>query len=240
MDVSGYKANGTLTNMAPATDWVIGGNPLSPGYVLDFGSSGDTETVQLASDVPHLKITGNITLSAWVNFTTSQSNRGIVSKWVSGTQSYLLLVHFSVSNELRFSIRVSSTSLAATTTGTTYNDGNWHMMTGRFNGSNVLLDIDAGITQSVVGDATSGPIDDGDNIVAIGNYGTTSALGFLGMISEPLIWNRSLKNEELLTLYNVPLASFILRQRIVARAPAAGAAKPLIAMLHQRRFPLVP
>ncbi len=40
-DAAGRKFNGTLTAMAPATDWIIGGNPRSPGFVLDYNAANN-------------------------------------------------------------------------------------------------------------------------------------------------------------------------------------------------------
>jgi len=245
-DLSAYHSDMSLdSDMDPATDWVIGGYQRAPGYAIDFGSSGASESLELSSDLPQFKILGNITIAAWINFSTSQTNRGIVGKFVGGGDSYLLSIQ-TVDN-LRFTIVVASTQFSALTTNN-YNDGLWHLVTARFNGANVLIDVDGGITESIVGDSTTGPIDDGADILTIGNYGS-QGLGFVGQILAAFIWNRSISDGENLLLYQTPLAPFRMRDQVggftvvdLAVAAAAGnlGKKALIAMLHQRRFPLVP
>ena len=63
-DLSGQNNTGTLIDMAPASDWVIGGNSKSPGYVLDF--DGSTASRVEIPDSDALSITGELSVFAWV------------------------------------------------------------------------------------------------------------------------------------------------------------------------------
>jgi len=80
-DVSGYGNHGTLTNMDPATDWVVG----EKGWALDFDGSDDY--VNLGQAWQGLQLKGSIVVSA----TLRQFNEN--NSWIIG------LGHSSSSND---------------------------------------------------------------------------------------------------------------------------------------------
>lgn len=142
-----------------------------------------------------VRITGNLTLCAWIRFSTSQSNKGIAGRW-GATGAYVILVYSAIADRIRVAIKVGGVVKGAFS-ASTYNDGNWHHVALIFDGANVLLKIDAGATESVTGDATTGPIDDPTDSVEVGSYGAGTASGFTGDISDAAIFNRALSSDEL-------------------------------------------
>ena len=82
-DVSGNNNHGTLTDMDPATDWVISGNPRLPGWALDFDGSNDY------IDIPSFNV-ANITIEAWIFVSDVADQGGIVGKRVSGSDDAYL------------------------------------------------------------------------------------------------------------------------------------------------------
>ena len=149
-----------------------------------------------------LQITGNITVAAWIQFTTSQSNKPIVAKWGS-SGAYALLVD-STANKISFYLRVSSTSKGAVSTKT-YNNNRWCFVVGRFNGANVLLtifDSKGNIVEDIIGSATAGPIDNpASTPIRIATYSNSTG-AFTGIISDVFIINRCLSLEDLKSLMN--------------------------------------
>lgn len=164
-----------------------------------FGGIGDSVDI---GDPDSLKISGNITVSAWLKFSEDLNNRPIVSRWGSA-ESYLLSVDFIDSNKIIFCIRVSNVNKCATSSNT-YNDGQWHLATGVFDGANVRLYIDGG-GEAVTGEATAGPIDTPATNVRISGYNSNANSFFDGEVDEVSIWDEALTANEIKLLYENPL-----------------------------------
>lgn len=224
-DVSGYGAHGTLTNMDPSDDWRIS----ERGYILNY--DGSTNEHVLIGNPAHLQITGHITVQAWVRFTSDNANTGVVSKWGTTTnRNFRLIFSLTESNSGAFTVQSGNNTFSALNTTTNYNDGEWHLMTGRWNGANVLFDMDAGTGDSVVGDALTAALDNNTIEVQIGKY---NAFEFIGDIGPVFIWARSITNNEMLTEYVHPVAPFILRPRVVGFV-AAGIGTDYVGPIWQQ------
>lgn len=135
-----------------------------------------------------------LTVCAWGQFTTSQANKGIVGRW-GVTGSYLLAVS-GTANKIVGAIKSAGVSKTALSIST-YNTGAWVHAAMQYDGANVLLKLDAGDTEDIVGAAATS-IDNpvGDN-VEVGSYGAGTSLGFTGSIQDGNIFNRILTNAEL-------------------------------------------
>ena len=79
-DVAGSARDGTLTNMDPATDWVVG----SPGSVLDFDGSNDYVNVPIAG-LPVVEPLTMIAVAMSHNITTMQT---LISLGNNGPKGY--------------------------------------------------------------------------------------------------------------------------------------------------------
>lgn len=78
----GPQINGTLINMAPATDWVR----TERGLALDFDGSNDHLFVSAS---PSVNITADISLVAWFNASSLSGQFHNLCEWNSGTQAGL-------------------------------------------------------------------------------------------------------------------------------------------------------
>lgn len=170
---------------------------LAPAATRSFDGTGDYITVPLHDAY---RVTGNMTLCAWVKFSTSQSNSPILARW-GADQSYLFLTSAGAANKIDFATRVSEVSKNATT-ASTYNSGAWVFACGVFNGANILVKIGAGATEDVTGSATAGPTDNSTDAIRIGCYSNQTTGCFVGKISQISIFNRALTNLELQTVMN--------------------------------------
>ena len=149
-----------------------------------------------------LNISGNITLETIAKFSTSQNNRPLISRW-GADHSYVLLIPGTPNDDkIRATIMVSDTSKRATSVGT-YDDNAWHYYVGRWDGSNVLLNIDSTV-ETITGDATAGPIDTPADIdLILGAYidNPTSNV-FNGIIDEIRISSTSRNSTWIKATYN--------------------------------------
>lgn len=137
---------------------------------------------------------GVLTICAWVKFTTSQANKGIVGRW-GATGSYLLAVS-GTANKIVGAIKSASVSKTALSSAV-YNTGAWVHAAMEFNGSNVLLKLNAGDTEDIVGAAATSIDDPAADPVEVGSYGAGTSLAFTGSIQDAAIFNRVLTNNEL-------------------------------------------
>lgn len=191
-DFSQYHNDGVRVNIVYNTTGGVYNN------YYTFDGSNDHITF---SDTSSLTITTPMTISLWARFDTTQANRGIISKWGVGTAYLMLIGSGGNTNKFLFDISVGSTQKIAATANT-YNDGEWHHIVGRWNGTDTLINVDFDVEQ-VVGDPTTGPIDStGGNPLRIGNYNSQTTNGFIGSLDRILIMNRSLTDVEVQSLYN--------------------------------------
>ena len=200
-DLSGFQNHGILTDFdfSESSGW----QPHKPGQVLRFDGTNDHIALGNPSS---LNISGDITVSARINFTASSLNKPIVARW--GTdESYALMVDYTDSNKLLFIIKVAEVSKLAVTSGT-YNDGKWHLVVGIFNGANVKINVDWSV-EDVTGQATSGPIDTPAQNVVIGSYNNSTGF-FNSFIDEVRIYNRALSQGEIQWLYQAPYDNLIV------------------------------
>jgi hypothetical protein len=158
-------------------------------------NAGVTNSIDIGNP-SSLNIAGNMTISAWVNFSVSHNNAVFAARWGSD-QSYGLFV--TVTNDiLSYCIRVSDVNKCADSSST-YNDNLWHYVVGNFNGTNVSLQID-GTGEYVVGASTTGPIDTPAQSIRFGGYNNGGG-AFGGYMDEVRISNTSRSIARTITEY---------------------------------------
>lgn len=140
-DISGYSNNGTLTNMDASTDWISG----KRGKALDFDGSNDHIPVGNGST---LNITGPLTVSAWVYF-SSLASETIVSKWGlddNSNFSWLLFANHFGSGRVDFLVSGNGTGYVSVNTGNGYvRTGQWYHIVGVYDTTTTKMYVDGNL-----------------------------------------------------------------------------------------------
>lgn len=218
-DVSGFSKHGTLTNMDPATDWIIGGNPRMPGYSLDFGADDDRVPCGDFS-----QIVGTAPFSVMVWFKTDTATGSGADNYIVGTETnngwYLRLEDGSPAGRVVVKIDDGANDAFVFDTMGGYADNLWHQLTLVWDTAKIEGFVDGKSfgtdSQANVG-AFSG------NTVTIGATPAGGTWNFFnGEIGVVYVWNnRVMILPEIQLLNQNPLAPFILRPQLFVRAPAA-------------------
>lgn len=207
-DLSGNGNHGTLTNMDPATDWIM--SPDGPG--LDFDGVNDTV---LCGSTTSLDLRSSGTVA--VRFlTTSSGYQTVVSKanfntdrngFIFATQSW------------KFKIELCSASAQQTlTSSASISSGVRYSGAATWNGSTIRLYLDGKYDNSA--DQTVIPVDN-VYIMRLGDDPVYTSGRLTGQIFYVSIWNRCLSPSEVLSFYQSPYAMF-QRDDAWLYKPAAG------------------
>ena len=200
-DISGLGNHGALTNIDPATDWVMG----EKGWALDF-TSGSSQRIACGNK-NSLDLTDRMTLVAWVKPDAGGSgHNGVVGtpNYQSAYSLYLrnapgqdVAAHFTTPGGARYYV------VAGTVT-----DGQWHQLVSLFDGTTLSLFID-GVKTGTTNSAGTARQFDG---VYIGYTGNVDPPGYFdGQIGPVSIYNRDLTLSERQQLYVDPMA--LVRRR---------------------------
>lgn len=172
----------------------------STGNSLSFDGVNDYVSV---NNDPSLRITGPITLEAWVNFDSFGSSsdfKGIVAKWCHANEGgsgwgYGLFKTTMVANRIAF--HLASEAGAGNTWVVSNNVPSlhqWYHVVGTYDGTNMRLYIN-GTPQT--GTATIDKIYDNSEPVTIGMFEPNNNFWFNGTIDEARIYNRALSLDEI-------------------------------------------
>ncbi|WP_455391552.1 LamG-like jellyroll fold domain-containing protein [[Eubacterium] cellulosolvens] len=145
------------------------------GKCLSFDGSNDRIDVP---DSTSLSITGQITISAWVNFSSLPSsgrNYCIVKKRISASDSYQLFIRDD--GKVRFTVDTGAVGTSITGT-TALNDNNWRFIAGTWDQSNLKLYVDG------ISDATAVSLSG-----SMSNTADKLAMGYHTSASNPSSWN---------------------------------------------------
>ncbi len=158
--------------------------------------NGTTNSYTAASTANQALGSGNLTLSGWFK-TTSTIAGDIINtgSYVSGQQADL---YVTGAGTVFFSGYGGSYQAPGGTSG--YNDGNWHLATATYDGSNVRVYVD-GTLSSTTG---MGGLAVAATPFQIGyeKSGTYNAANFMnGSLDEVGVWNRALNTSEVRALY---------------------------------------
>lgn len=200
-DVSGNGNNGTLTNMDPETDWVSG----AFGRALDF--DGINDYVKMSAGA--LKVTKNITISAWVRAANSNDKDSIIA-WDSGSvDAYGMYLKDSGSVDAAcFFIKTldnGSVKVCKNFVAGTIVDGQWYHMVGVYDGMNARVYLDAIEQASGTASGNLAYSEFGNQSL---NIGADQVRFREALIADVCIFNRALTSQEIKQLYITPYAMF--------------------------------
>lgn len=184
-DWSGCRNDGTLTNMAPATDWAVRGGR----YSLNFDASNDYIAVP---DVSSLQFAANasMTIAGWVYVTSFTGYRTVLSKRVGTSTSVNYELSFNT-GEGRFGF-YAGTGFTVSTSAVSLNT--WAHVACRVDsgGASYFINgIAAGTSATTVSASVAA-------ILSIGaiNLGGSSGQAFAGAMDDVRIYNRALDGNE--------------------------------------------
>jgi len=219
-DLSGYGKHGTLTNMDPATDWILG----EKGWAIDFDGLND-----------EIKCPGRIftppskrTYSTWIYVIDPQPST-FAGRIVSERTSFGGFFFTQDTNTFGF-IHSGSTNLDVRATDNSYTLNTWVHLSATWMGGVSAADVHLyvnGRETSYKTRVNGVSLKDADgNGLRIGKEATTSTDTVLkSRIASLTIHNRVLSPAEILDLYREPPAScggmLTRRRRIFAASVAA-------------------
>ncbi len=137
------------------------------------------------------------TICCWIKGTANPIlDWPVCVKWGSGAQYGLFFM-----TSVKFSMIVRDGSNKVATTASTYNTSVWNHVAGIYDGTNVKIKVNAGVTEDVTGDAAAATDNSAEN-VTVGQYSTGGAADTrLGSdVAHVCIFNRALSNQELKTV----------------------------------------
>ncbi len=145
--------------------------------------------------------TGGFTLTAWVKFTANNFDEGIVGKHVCGVEAgyFLGVGSFSGADTNSFQFYLNNSRIV---TPEKYNDGNWHLVVGVYDGTNYTVYVDGvnKISQAIVYNSFTAIN------ISIGRAGTNCVYTydtlFQGVIDDVRIYSRPLSDSEIQQLYH--------------------------------------
>ena len=148
-------------------------------------------------DSPSLhSLTNRITIEAWVRvnqFSSSPDWNGIVTK---GNSSWRLARYGNTSNVGFSTTGLSNTDLRG---NRNINDGQWHHVSGVYDGTNKYIYVDGMLDASV---PATGTIAQNNYPVCLGENAEATAHRWNGWIDEASIYSRALSADELQAIYN--------------------------------------
>lgn len=181
-------------------------NGITSGITLVNGKFGNAfnftgNGFATVSDNPLLE-PANLSIEAWVKSASSPGiYKYIISKGVNGCVNASYALYTGINGGLQFYVAQGNSYILSPDAGTGVWDGNWHHVTGTFDGSNIRLYVD----QTEIGNGTSANsvinynLPDGNNLT-VGNYinpNCSANYGFTGQIDEVRLWNRALSAAEI-------------------------------------------
>lgn len=185
-DSSGNNNTGTSASSANVTTGKF-------GNARSFNS-----TYVTIPDATNLNPTTAVTLSAWVNPTSTftSSFRQVINKSLTtggGDRQYYMDIEVT-SGAVRMCIQItcaiSTTTLSADT---------WYHVIGTYDNTSIKIYVN-GVLETTQAYTTAIPVTAGD--LAIGRFGSISTNTFLGNIDEARVYNRAIDSQEASQLYN--------------------------------------
>ena len=229
---------GTLTNMDPATDWVVSGG----AYALDFDGADDAVTVPAASSGLVTLAARDFTVSWWMNI-RSAGESSIGTPWDKqagdSTRGWYYLIRSVGGNTLAAQAGVGPVppSLSHTqVSGDNFHRLNiWDHIVIRWSRSAYAFSLfrnGAEFSFPVVSQGTTDPGSDSGITLTIGNIGDTSRT-VDGLMDDMRIYDRGLSAAEIRLLARRRGIAFTPRtRRLAVTEQAAGGATP---WLYARR-----
>ncbi|MFA6077283.1 MAG: LamG-like jellyroll fold domain-containing protein [Candidatus Paceibacterota bacterium] len=194
LDSSGSGNTGTLTNMSQATSPVAG----KIGQGLSFDGVNDYVVSSIGGS---LNLTHTGTVSAWAKFTSATVYMVIAGNenWATDRNGFAIGT-WGTAGRLGFDMGNAAGDNYINTTSA-WNNGQWHMVTAKWDGSYMNLYVD-GVSAATQKSQT---IDAVSNVYAftIGKNPAANNYYFNGSIDDVRVYNRALSATEILQLYNL-------------------------------------
>ncbi|MFD9941529.1 LamG-like jellyroll fold domain-containing protein [Nonomuraea sp. NPDC059023] len=184
-DSSGSGNNGTST----ATSWTTTGKY---GNALSFNGTGSWVTV---ADSPSLRLTGAMTLEAWIRPATTTGWRTIVMKQFGNDLAYTL----DLNDRAHSTIHTTSERGLYGTASLPLNT--WTHVAATYDGANLKLFVNGAEVSSVT---ATGNIRTDNGVLRIGGNAVWGEY-FNGQIDEVRVYNRALTPAQLTTDMNTPI-----------------------------------
>jgi hypothetical protein len=207
-DFSGNGNNGTLgnANAGTAPTWNVTGGRFAGAFEFD----GINDYINVSDD-PSLRITGPLTVEAWVNFNNLGvygSYIGLVSKWDNYVDGFGYGIFKEIdSNRLSFHLSSTGSNNVWIESDNDPSVDTWYHVVGTFNGSDMLMYVN-GVLQSNTNNEISSIVSN-KNPVTIGSFEVNNHdFWFNGTIDEVAIYNRSLSADEILNHYRLGLGKY--------------------------------
>ncbi|MHA1873110.1 MAG: LamG-like jellyroll fold domain-containing protein, partial [Candidatus Heimdallarchaeaceae archaeon] len=188
-DYSGYGNNGTLSNGNVGTPPTWTSNCRIGGCYNFDGTYNSGHYIEVPDD-PSLRISGNITLEAWVKIDNVDTNeQGIISK-----PDYNLIYDGNSGQVFRLELRgLTDIQVYGTTVPS---ENTWYHVAGTYNGTHLCIYVN-GVQEKC--DPSSGNINTGTSNLRIGNH--YNEYYFNGSIDEVRIYNFSLTPQQIYQRY---------------------------------------
>jgi hypothetical protein len=217
-DWSGRKKHGALTNMVPASDWVMGPN----GWALDFDRSNDRV---LATGASHIQspIGSLVVRCATANETVDQTAVTL------GTGTNNNFIQFGVDGGNGWHVRIKTTADQILASGGSITRDQWYglLLQMRPDGNAIYADgVPVSMNYATGSAATQVWTSDiSATRVMIGARDTAAAGVFWGgPVDAVLVYDRPLLGDAVPRISRNPLAPFHLRRRVFKAGVAGGGA----------------
>jgi len=222
-DLTGYGNHGTLTNMDPATDWVVGEH----GPALDFDGSDDYARV---ADDPSLDVSA-VTIGGIVKCGTMVSDGYIVSKRDGGTCAWGLWIESGAGRANLIGGQTTSNLYSASNVGTSLR----HVAATLTAGGSATIYIDG--VEDATGDITPCDSESVDVYIGARGDGAGGAIRVLdGRLELAYVYARALSAAEVRALYEQPLLPLQPRTLGLWRyGEAAANIMPVMDYYYRRR-----
>ena len=158
----------------------------------------------ILADTNNRGITNRVTVSAWIR-TTSAAVMAIVEKYHwEQDHGYGIAIQ---NNKAQFSGRDGSGVFYAVQSQVSVNDGQWHLITGVYRGTQWEIWVDGLLSNTLVTGNTTGQLANIEPL-SIGIDYDSKSIYFNGEIDEVKLWNCALDAVAIAEIYNEPDISF--------------------------------
>ena len=193
---SSIKAN-TLTNSGSVTY----GTGVRGQAAVFNGSNYLSCTDANCGGTSKLDITGNVTISAWINPSNISGTKVIVGKGDAGTSPFFNYRLYMVNQDLYWNT-YNGTNYTVIATGAIPSAGTWYHVVGTYNGSTMKLYVNAQEVASLTSVPSGAFVDNSERFtigsrISVGN----ATEYFTGSIDEPTITATALTSDEIKSMY---------------------------------------
>lgn len=201
-DNSPVRNHGALTNMDPASDWVVSGG----NYALDFDGSNDY--VLCSRPVPD----GSCSFAAWVNFTSASANLFFCGSSNSGDNTPLIWLGIgNVGTLMRWFVRGASSGTEQNSS-VALNTGTWRHVCGTYNAISGEMKSYIDGVETASGTVTPGAITLTNTSIGAA-VRTTVGSYFSGNLNDVLCYSRTLTGAEVRLLATRPGIAYEMQRR---------------------------